>query len=58
MKKIILILGMLLLMIGIVHASTCVDSDGKVVFYFKGDFEKLENVDFFGIAGQFLELFA
>ncbi len=34
------------------------DSDGKVVFYFKGDFEKLENVDFFGIAGQFLELFA
>jgi len=34
------------------------DSDGNVVLYFKGDFEKLDDVDFFGIAGQYLGLFS
>lgn len=34
------------------------DSEGDVILYFKGDFEKLDDLDFFGIAGQYLELFA
>ncbi|MFX1409908.1 MAG: hypothetical protein ACFFA6_06130 [Promethearchaeota archaeon] len=34
------------------------DSKGNIILYFKGDFKNLEDLDFFGIAGQFLELFA
>ncbi|MFX1504314.1 MAG: hypothetical protein ACFFDH_25365 [Promethearchaeota archaeon] len=34
------------------------DSDGDIVLYLKGDFEALNDKDFFGIAGHFLELFA
>lgn len=34
------------------------DSDGNIVLYFKGDFDNLDEVDFFGIAGQYLELFS
>jgi len=34
------------------------DSEGDVILYFKGDFEELDDLDFFGIAGQYLELFA
>lgn len=35
-----------------------VDSEGDKVLYLKGDLEVLGDADFFGIAGQFLELFA
>ena len=34
------------------------DSNGDTVLYLKGNLESLEDEDFFGIAGQFLELFA
>lgn len=34
------------------------DSEGNTVLYLKGDLESLDDEDFFGIAGQFLELFA
>jgi len=34
------------------------DSEGDTVLYLKGDLESLEDDDFFGIAAQFLELFA
>jgi len=34
------------------------DSNGDIVLNLKGDLESLEDEDFFGIAGQFLELFA
>jgi len=34
------------------------NSNGDSVLYLKGDINKLEDLDFFGIAGQFLELFA
>jgi len=35
-----------------------VDSDGDTVLYLKGELDSLNDEDFFGIAGQFLELFA
>ena len=35
-----------------------VDSNGDTVLYLKGDLEILKDEDLFGIAGQFLELFA
>lgn len=35
-----------------------IDSEGETVLYLKGDLESLEDDDFFGIAAQFLELFA
>ena len=35
-----------------------VDSDGNTVLYLKGELGSLNDEDFFGIAGQFLELFA
>ncbi len=35
-----------------------IDSEGDTVLYLKGDLESLEDDDFFGIAAQFLELFA
>ncbi|MFX1377146.1 MAG: hypothetical protein ACFFA0_15175 [Promethearchaeota archaeon] len=34
------------------------DSDGNIVLYLKGELDSLIDKDFFGIAGQFLELFA
>ena len=34
------------------------DSGGKTILYLKGDIESLEEEDFFGIAGQYLELFS
>ena len=34
------------------------DSVGDTILYLKGDLESLGDNDFFGIAGQFLELFA
>ncbi len=34
------------------------DYNGDTVLYLKGNLDTLEDVDFFGIAGQFLELFA
>lgn len=34
------------------------DSRGNVALKLKGDYEKLDDRDFFGIAGYFLELFA
>ena len=35
-----------------------IDSDGITVLYLKGEIGALTDEDFFGIAGQFLELFA
>ena len=34
------------------------DSNGDTALYLKGELDSLKDVDFFGIAGQFLELFA
>lgn len=34
------------------------DSNGDTLLYLKGDLDTLEDVDFFGIAGQFLEIFS
>ena len=34
------------------------DSDGDTILYLKGDLDALDDKDFFGIAGQFLELFS
>lgn len=34
------------------------NSDGEKVLYLKGDFNDLEDLDYFGIIGQFLELFS
>jgi len=34
------------------------NSDGDAVLYLKGEIDSLPDEDFFGIAGQFLELFA
>lgn len=37
---------------------TIYDSDKSIVLKLKGDIEELDDLDFFGIAGYFLELFA
>ena len=34
------------------------NSNGDKVLYLKGDFKDLEDLDYFGIVGQFLELFS
>jgi hypothetical protein len=34
------------------------NSNGDKVLYLKGDFNDLEDLDYFGIVGQFLELFS